>query len=72
MIVCMAFQEYFCNPASLTPTTAKWQKFTSSLMVNLSSVDRLSDVLSFFFFLVFPISLLTSIFSLDFEMYRLY
>ncbi|XP_059433717.1 THO complex subunit 1 [Corylus avellana] len=40
-----SLQEYFCNPASLTPTTAKWQKFTSSLMIVLNTFEAqpLSD-----------------------------
>ncbi|XP_062174090.1 THO complex subunit 1 isoform X2 [Alnus glutinosa] len=40
-----SLQEYFCNPASLTPTTAKWQKFTSSLTIVLNTFEAqpLSD-----------------------------
>ncbi|CAN1121209.1 THO complex subunit 1 [Linum perenne] len=33
-----SLQEFFCNPASLTPP-AKWQKFTSSLTVVLSTFE---------------------------------
>ncbi|ESQ40922.1 hypothetical protein EUTSA_v10013059mg [Eutrema salsugineum] len=31
--------EYFCNPASLTSATTKWQKFSSSLAVVLNTFD---------------------------------
>ncbi|KAJ8755853.1 hypothetical protein K2173_024398 [Erythroxylum novogranatense] len=34
-----SLQEHFCNPASLTLASAKWQKFTSSLMVVLSTFE---------------------------------
>ncbi|WCJ39199.1 THO complex subunit 1 [Euphorbia peplus] len=34
-----SLQEHFCNPASLTPALTKWQKFTSSLMVVLSTFE---------------------------------
>ncbi|KAF5442868.1 hypothetical protein F2P56_035483 [Juglans regia] len=42
---CLGFQEYFCNPASLTPAPAKWQKFTSGLMIVLNTFESqpLSD-----------------------------
>ncbi|KAG5539247.1 hypothetical protein RHGRI_019716 [Rhododendron griersonianum] len=40
-----SLQEHFCNPASLTQAPAKWQKFTSSLMVVLNTFEAqpLSD-----------------------------
>lgn len=40
-----SLQEYFCNPASLTLASTKWQKFTSSLTVVLNTFDAqpLSD-----------------------------
>lgn len=40
-----SLQEYFCNPASLTLASTKWQKFTSSLAVVLNTFDAqpLSD-----------------------------
>jgi THO complex subunit 1 len=34
-----SLQEYFCNPPSLTLAATKWQKFTSSLMVVLSTFE---------------------------------
>ncbi|XP_030966244.1 THO complex subunit 1-like isoform X1 [Quercus lobata] len=40
-----SLQEHFCNPASLTLASAKWQKFTSSLMIVLNTFEAqpLSD-----------------------------
>ncbi|KAB1222259.1 THO complex subunit 1 [Morella rubra] len=40
-----SLQEYFCNPASLSPAPAKWQKFSSSLMTVLNTFESqpLSD-----------------------------
>ncbi|KAJ7949389.1 THO complex subunit 1 [Quillaja saponaria] len=40
-----SLQEYFCNPTSLSLAPAKWQKFTSSLLVVLSTFEAqpLSD-----------------------------
>ncbi|KAH7842213.1 hypothetical protein Vadar_002715 [Vaccinium darrowii] len=34
-----ALEETFCNPASLTLAPAKWQKFTSSLMIVLNTFE---------------------------------
>ncbi|KAJ0233916.1 THO complex subunit 1 [Hirschfeldia incana] len=34
-----SLQEYFCNPASLTTASTKWQKFSSSLAVVLNTFD---------------------------------
>jgi THO complex subunit 1 len=34
-----SLQEYFCNPASLTSASTKWQKFSSSLAVVLNTFD---------------------------------
>ncbi|KAK4592310.1 hypothetical protein RGQ29_016731 [Quercus rubra] len=40
-----SLQEHFCNPASLTLASAKWQKFTTSLMIVLNTFEAqpLSD-----------------------------
>ncbi|KAJ6414489.1 hypothetical protein OIU84_003482 [Salix udensis] len=37
-LVCLLFQEYFCDP-SLTLSPIKWQKFSSSLMVILNTFE---------------------------------
>ncbi|XWS74587.1 hypothetical protein CRYUN_Cryun01aG0011300 [Craigia yunnanensis] len=34
-----SLQDYFCNPASLSTSPVKWQKFTSSLMVVLNTFE---------------------------------
>lgn len=34
-----SLQDYFCNPASLTTASTKWQKFSSSLAVVLNTFD---------------------------------
>lgn len=41
-LVCLDFQEHFYNPASLTLAPTKWQKFTSSLMVQQISPEKCS------------------------------